>query len=240
MNGNQLTFLDTRYYLTDAGGFVPSVTSVLDCYPKSYAFLEWLKREGDNADEIRDEAGRRGGVVHKLTEDYDNGLEVTLMDENGFIGYKLSEWAMFSRYVDFRQRFNTFVIHNELNVVSEKYKVGGTIDRVMKIDDKVYLVDLKTSNAISNHFWLQVAAYRKMLEEKNILVDGVAILWLNAKTRTEGKPGTYQGLGYQLITKENTDKEWGLFQSTYKLWESEYSDQKPRQTTYQLTHKYSK
>lgn len=237
---NQLTFLDNRFYVTESGEFVPSVTSVLDCYPKSYAFLDWLKREGENADEIRDEAGRRGSVVHKLTEDYDNGLEVKLVDENGFIAYKLGEWSMFSRYVEFRSRFKTFVLHNELNVVSEKYGTGGTVDRVMKIDDKVYLVDIKTSNAISPHFWLQVATYRKLLEEKGIMVDGVALLWLNAKTRTEGKPGTYQGQGYQLIIKEDTEKDWKLFQSTYQLWKEEYGDMKPKQISYKLSHKYSK
>jgi hypothetical protein len=240
INGNQLTFLDNRFYITEGNDYVPSVTTVLDCYPKSFAFLQWLKDAGENADEIRDEAGRRGSIVHKLTEDYDNGLQVTLLDENGFIGYKLGEWKMFEKYVEFRQRFETFIIHNEINVVSVKYGIGGTVDRVMKIDDKIFLIDIKTSNSVSPHFWLQVAAYRKLLEEKNIIVDGVGILWLNAKTKTNGKPGTIQGDGYQLIIREETEKDWQLFQATHKLWIAEYGDQKPKQLSYKLSHKYSK
>lgn len=237
INGNQLTFLDNRFYLSESGNMWPSVTTVNECYPKGFAYFEWLKKHGEDADEIRDEAGRRGSVVHKLTEDYDNGIEVTLLDDNGYIGYKLIEWKMFERYVQFRDRFSTFVIHNELNLVSDQYKIGGTVDRIMKVDDKVLLVDIKTSNFISQHYWLQVAAYRKMAEEKNIKVDAVAILWLNAKTKTDGKPGSYQGQGYQLIIREDTEKDWQLFQATYKLWFAEYGDMKPKSTSYSLTHK---
>ena len=31
----QLTFLDQRYYTTPEGGFVPSVTTILEAYPKT-------------------------------------------------------------------------------------------------------------------------------------------------------------------------------------------------------------
>jgi hypothetical protein len=243
LNGNQLTFLDTRYYLTESGGFVPSNTTILEAYPKSYAYYEWLKAAGENADEIRDEAGRRGSVVHGLTERYDNGEQVSFLDDNGYIGYKVSEWGMFEKYVEFRTKHNTAIIHNELNVVSEKLGFGGTIDRVMQINGKLYLVDIKTSNAVHNHYWLQVAAYQKMLEEKqpDLKLDGVAILWLNAKTRTEGKNGAVQGRGWQLIACEDEAeiaKYWNRFKACQTLWLAENEDAKPRQISYSITHKY--
>jgi hypothetical protein len=243
LNGNQLTFLDTRFYLTDGGEFVPSVTTYLEAYPKSYAYYEWLKAAGENADEIRDEAGRRGSVVHGLTERYDNGEEVSFLDENGNIGYKVSEWSMFEKYVEFRSKHKTAIIHNELNIVSEAYKMGGTIDRVMQINNKLYLVDIKTSNAVHNHYWLQLAAYKKMLEEKqpDLKLDGVAILWLNAKTRTDGKNGAVQGKGWQLCTCEDVAelvKYWNRFKACQTLWLAENEDAKPRQISYSITHKY--
>jgi hypothetical protein len=241
---NRLTYLDSRFYITEAGGYVTSVTTYLEAYPKSASFYEWLKKVGDDADEIRDEAGRKGSAVHDLTERYDNGEEVSLMDENGFIAYKLNEWAMFEKYVEFRTKHETNVLHNELNVVSDKYKMGGTIDRVMVINGKIYLVDIKTSNAVHAHYWLQLSAYKKMLEEKqpDLKLDGVAILWLAAKTRTEGKAGAIQGKGWQLITCEDANeqaKHWQLFKACQQLWLAENEDQKPRQLTYSLTHKYS-
>lgn len=243
LQSNQLTFLDTRYYLTDDGDYVPSVTTYLEAYPKSYAYYEWLKSAGENADEIRDAAGRRGSVVHGLTERYDNGEEISVLDDNGYIGYRLSEWNMFEKYVEFRFKHKTAIVHNELNIVSPVLRMGGTIDRVMKINGKLYLVDIKTSNAVHNHYWLQIAAYKKMLEEKqpDLKLDGVAILWLNAKTRTEGKNGAIQGKGWQLCTCEDEteiEKYWKRFKACQELWLAENEDAKPRQLSYSITHKY--
>ena len=70
----QLTFLDSRFYTTPSGGFVPSVTTILEAYPKTYSYYQWLKEVGKDADAIRNAAGDRGSIVHKLTERYDAGI----------------------------------------------------------------------------------------------------------------------------------------------------------------------
>lgn len=242
LNGNQLTFLDTRFYVTDSGDYVPSVTTYLEAYPKNAAFYEWLKKVGDDADEIRDEAGRKGSIVHKLTEDYDAGLEVSLLDENGYIGYRLGEWSMFEKYVEFRKNHPSNIIFSEMNMVSEKYRMGGTLDRVIELNGKTYILDIKTSNALHAHYWLQLEAYYNMFAEiQPMKIDGVAILWLNAKTRTEGRKGTVQGKGWQLVTCEDPTERaqsWRRFKACQELWLAENEDQKPRQLSYSISHKY--
>ena len=239
IQNNQLTFLDQRFYTPSEGVYLPSVTTILNAYPKDAGYYEWLKRVGEDADSIRDEAGRRGSVVHNLTEQYDEGNEVSLINERGSIEYKLTEWAMFERYVDFRTRFPAEIFHTEFNIMSEKLGFAGTLDRVMSIEGKTLLVDIKTSNAIYPSYWLQLAAYEQLLTEYHgyNTLDGVAILWLNAKTRTEGKKGAIQGAGWQLVVKEETDKDWELFQATHKLWLAENEGMKPKQLTYQIKHK---
>jgi hypothetical protein len=238
INNKQLTFLDSRFYSTEDGGFVPSVTTILECYPKGAAYFNWLKENGKDADEIRDEAGRRGSVVHKLTEDYDSGKEVQLVNASGGIDYKLNEWAMFERYVEFRRRFQFVTDCIELNIISKELGYAGTIDRVIKMEGETILLDIKTSNAIYPSYWLQLAAYRSLLMNENgARVDKVAILWLNAKTRTEGKKGDIQGIGWQLITKDDTAKELELFNATHQLWQAENATSKPKSLTYQITHK---
>jgi hypothetical protein len=237
INDKQLTFLDSRFYKTDDGGFVPSVTTILECYPKGAAYYNWLKEAGKDADEIRDEAGRRGSVVHKLTEDYDIGEEVQLVNPNGSIDYTLNEWAMFERYVEFRRRFQFVTDCIELNIISKDLGYAGTIDRVININGERILLDIKTSNAIYPSYWLQLAAYRTLLYSMGAEVDKVAILWLNAKTRTEGKKGDIQGIGWQMITKEDTMHDIQLFKATHALWIAENQTSKPKQLTYQISHK---
>ena len=237
IQNKQLTFLDSRFYQTDDGGFVPSVTTILEAYPKGAAYFNWLKEAGKDADEIRDEAGRRGSVVHKLTELYDEGQEVNLINSNGTIDYKLNEWAMFERYVEFRRRFQFVTDCIEINIISKELGYAGTIDRVINMNEERILLDIKTSNAIYPSYWLQLAAYRNLLFGMGAQVDKVAILWLNAKTRTEGKKGDIQGIGWQLITKEDTMQDYQLFKATHQLWLAENQTSKPKQLTYQISYK---
>jgi hypothetical protein len=241
LTNNRITFLDNRFYTHENGSYYPSSTTILDAYPKNAGFYEWLKKAGEDSDSIRDEAGRRGSVVHNLTEMYDLGVEVNLLDDNGNISVKMFEWSLFERYIEFRKRFNVEILHTELNLVSDRLQFGGTLDRIVNINGKKILLDIKTSNAIYNHYWLQVASYAKLYEELvESNIEGVAILWLNAKTKTDGKAGSCQGKGWQLITCEDQkeiDQYWKLFQATQRLWVAENGSMQPKQLSYQLSHK---
>ena len=238
----QLTLLDARFYTTEDGGHVPSVTTILEAYPKDYGYFQWLKSVGEDADTIRDEAGRRGSVVHDLTERYDAGEEISLLNDTGNLQLKLNEWSMFERYVDFTNRYQPKVLISEQNYVSPELGFAGTLDRVIELDGKRILVDIKTSNAIYPSYWLQLAAYHRLLIDQAALgepwnIDSVGILWLNAKTRTEGKKGAVQGIGWQLITKEDWTEDWKLFEATKMLWTAQNKDSQPRKLSYQLSHK---
>lgn len=247
----RIDFLDTRFYTTADGGWVPSVTTILDCYPKGAGYYEWLKRVGEDADEIRDEAGDRGSVVHGLTELYDRGDEVKLIDENGRITVKMFEWAMFERYIDFRTRFPHEISLIEQNIVSAKLGYAGTLDRKIKFlsNGKKYLVDIKSGGGVWPSFWLQLAAYKNLYYHEifepakglNIAgiddIDGVGILWLNAKTKTDGKKDSIQGKGWQLLLKEDTSKDLELFEATRQLWIAENGSLTPKQLSYKISHK---
>lgn len=238
---NRIELLDNRFYEHD-GRLYPSVTTILDAYPKGAAFFEWLKVAGEKADEIRDSFGKRGSTVHGLTEQYDKELPVTLMYE-GKPQYTSLEWAMFERYTEFVERFKPEIIAIESNYASPYYGFGGTLDRVIKLNNKITLIDIKTSNYLHNHFWLQMAAYKQLWEEKNpdLMIDEIAILWLNAKTRTDGKKDAIQGHGWQLKSPEKSIAEyWELFQATHKLWSIEFGNLKPKNISYKLTHTKAK
>lgn len=237
---DQITFLDARFYKTEEGIFIPSVTTILEAYPKGPEYYAWLKKVGEDSDEIRDEAGRRGSRVHSLTEQYDAGHEIRLVDDNGNINMKLNEWSMLEKYVEFRGRYPFEIIMSEQTIISEEFGMAGTLDRVIDLNGRKMLVDIKTSNAIYSSYWLQLAAYKKMLLAIGVEVDEVAILWLNAKTRSNGKDGQIQGTGWQLLTAKQAgrdeNKDWELFKATQNLWTAENGELKPRQTSYKLSY----
>jgi hypothetical protein len=245
---HRITLLDARFYFDENGKPVPSVTTILEAYPKDAGYFKFLKDAGNDADTIRDEAGRRGSIVHELTERYDRGEEVSLLTGDGWPGYKMLEWSMFERYVDFSTRFEPEHLMIEQNFVSSELGFAGTIDRVMELGGKRYLVDIKTSNAIYDSYWLQLAAYRLLYNTymadrtesddyyDGVWLDGVAILWLNAKTRTNGKAGDIQGVGWQMVIREDAIRDLVLFNHTHALWLAQNKGAMPKQFTYTLTH----
>lgn len=240
----QITFMDLRFYRTSEGEYFPSVTTILDAYPKNAAFFDWLKKHGDEADTIRDEAGERGSIVHGLTEKYDNGEVVSLIDADGKIRYKSNEWKMFERYVDFCDTIQPEVLHTEYNIISPNLGTAGTIDRNIllktpKIKGK-FLLDIKTSNQLHDHYWSQLAAYVKLHEEAfpDEPIDGICILWLNAKTRGASKTGAIQGKGWQLVFPDRSIEHYfNIFKATQLLWNEVNGDMKPNDIIYNIEHK---
>lgn len=128
-------------------------------------------------------------------------------------------------------RFKPEVMQCEQNYISPELGWAGTVDRIIRLNGKTYLIDIKTSNAIYQTDWLQLAAYRRLVEVVDgISFDGVGILLLNAKTRTEGSKGAVQGVGWQLVTQDDTTKE-------LSLWLAQHANDLPKNSSYSLTHK---
>jgi hypothetical protein len=129
----------------------------------------------------------------------------------------------------------------EQTLFCDERMIAGTYDLIVGSLDT--LVDMKSSSRIGHSYWLQLAGYKELYMDgvangSNLPdIDGVAILWLNAKTRTYGKNGAIQGPGWQMVTKDDTTKDWDLFQSVQKLWLAEHEDDKPKEFSYQLSHK---
>jgi hypothetical protein len=149
------------------------------------------------------------------------------------------EWSMFERYVDFIKTYKPEIDAMEFHMISEELGYAGTLDRIIRLNGKTMLLDIKTSNSIYPMYWLQLAAYHELLKNGIIEIEQFGILWLNAKTRTTGKNGAIQGIGWQLITKnaEEIKQDLELFKATHKLWLALNQDIKPKQISYQLKYK---
>ena len=240
---NQINIADERFYESKnkPGVYYPSVTSILDAYFKGYGFYEWLKQVGFSADEILRKAGEQGTHVHNMIDNYQKGLSVRWLNDQDEMIYTLDEWQMFCRFIEFWTKYNPEKYVNEYSIVSDELGYGGTIDLVSKINNEIWLVDYKTSNAIHKTHELQLAAYAVAWNKLNpqYTIQRTGILWLKSQTRGEDKKGkTIQGEHWILKEFErHYEDAFELFRHTQAIWLEENLNYKPKNLIYPVEFK---
>jgi hypothetical protein len=234
----QITVLDNRYYYTTGDNRpFPSVTTILDIYPKGFGFYQWMKDVGNNASDVLERAARAGSNVHNAIDLLNKGHKIDWINEKGEGNYVLEEWEMILKYKQAIDQAKIRILYNELSLCSPELGYGGTIDLVCEIGGKRWLIDVKTSNNIYTTHELQVAAYTKLFEaERKEKIDRVGILWLKASTRTEKVDYVkqiYQGVGWQIKTFERSHEEaFKIFNFTHNIWKEENPVWKPLNEIY--------
>lgn len=244
---NRIEFKDLRFYVADdTGRPVPSVTTINQAAPKPPQYYEWLKKYGNTTDTIAMEAMEKGSHVHGLCDRYNKGeQDISAADENGRPIFTLEEWAMFHRYIEFFTRYQPKVLMSEASFALSQLGFGGTMDILVEIDGKVWLIDIKTGN-MYEYYWMQLAAYKKLLLAQfynlNYTEINIGILHLNAKTRGEDKKGKLmQGYGWRMEQPEHDDEHyWELFLATKKMWEFQNPNARPDSKVFELVVNPSK
>lgn len=239
----QINFSDQRFYSPDSGkSFFPSVSTILEIYPKGFGFDQWLKDVGNNATEIVERAGELGSKIHQLTELLNAGHELKWADENGNANYNILEWRLLLRFADFWKKCSPEIIASEMAFCSANLKFGGTLDRVVMIGGKRYLIDIKTSNYLHKTHELQQAAYAHLWNEVNpqYPIEHTGTLWLKANTRTDKidiDNNIYQGISdagaWQLkVFERHYTDSFKIFKHAQAIWEEENPNYKPANKIY--------
>ena len=97
---NQINFLDNRFY-KHGDMYYPSVTSILQYFPKGKFFENWLKDVGHNAEFIAKKSADEGTQTHSLIERYLTGEKLDWLDDKGNALYSLHVWQMLLKFVEF-------------------------------------------------------------------------------------------------------------------------------------------
>ena len=151
----------SRVYKTPSGRAYPSVTTVTGQHNKA-AIIEWRKRVGEaEANRISSTAAKRGTRVHTLCESYLNNehVEPNLFDTETFKSIK--------PYLNNIQDVHCL----ETPLYSDHLEVAGTVDCIAKYNNKMSVIDFKTSKRkksrddIHNYF-MQCSAYAVAFEER--------------------------------------------------------------------------
>lgn len=163
------------YYVD--GVRVPGVTTILGVLAKN-ALVPWANKLGLNGIDVRnyvDDMADIGRCCHYMIECDVKGEEPDLSDyspnnvalaENGYL-----KWLEWKAQHTFEPR------ESELQLVSHKYRYGGTCDIYGVADGKRTLIDIKTSGSgIYPDMEAQAAAYHQLLQENGYPVEQAYIL----------------------------------------------------------------
>jgi hypothetical protein len=236
-DNKQVNVLDQRYYRRN-DKFYPSVSTILNYFPKNHFFHSWLKDVGHNSEIIASKAAYEGTLVHNAIEDFLLGKEITWIDKKGNVKYSLDVWKMILKFADFWKREKPELVATEYHLFSDEHKYAGTTDIICRFRDKLWLLDIKTSNSLHTAYNLQLAAYAKAWNETHSEhIQETGIIWLKASTRSEGKGDKIQGSGWELKHTGDIDTNFAMFLKIYDIYTLENGDAKPITETLPTTVK---
>ncbi len=181
----RVTTTDSRFYTREGKDAVTglptiewrrSITHIAHFYPKGRQYEEYLKKAGEDADEILNLAGERGSKVHQAIEVLNNA-DVVLMDDK-FISNRTGEWEEltpdeygcimdYKRWWDMEGCKEYKILEAEQTIWPEgilhdkkPLDFAATLDIFVEriADGKKGVIDIKTSKAIYDNHIIQVSA----------------------------------------------------------------------------------
>ena len=242
---DKIAWFDDRFYELSVNGeqvFVPSVTTILNVYPKP----ELSRWRGDVGNDVADQrmwiAAERGTRIHKAGEMLSKGAVVVL---DGTLSYDDLEALRNDNTVitlpNQEEFFNTLKIKQLLDVLQPEillseqivYNVdkgyAGTLDWVwgikegeylingakpVKLESGNYIVDLKTGKHVGDEAYMQLAAYAECPKIKEMDIIGGIIV----HTTSENKKGI-EGLSCKLKTRDELDLAYQNFEKILAVYE---------------------
>lgn len=168
-------------YRVADGARVPSVSTILSRFKDSGALIKWAyttgrshgfsEGRGEDAPqslyEVSGKAADIGTAAHAMVEAVIAGEEPRLREEYMALDVEGREKAenAFGMYEQWASQSKLVIVAQEMQLVSERHRYGGTPDAIGRIGDELCLVDWKTSNGVYSDYLLQLAAYKSLWEE---------------------------------------------------------------------------
>ena len=191
------------YYLKD-GTRVPGTTTTISRFKDSGALIRWAAkvgweqgRAGEALDvyKKRDDAANIGTLIHAFIEAHLRGdKHIDLPPDTAPEAIERAKTG-YSAFLNWEQRTRVKVLVQEIQLISEKHKFGGTPDGIAQIGDNpnvieiidgrpqlkagakppvLSLLDWKSSNSVYSDHLIQVSAYKNLWEENfpDLLLNG--------------------------------------------------------------------
>lgn len=235
----EIKFFPKSHIYKINGKSVTGVTTILGMYDKSAALVSWATElfrdhlldlfeknvpitmdhvyEGCNLhNQKKTQAADIGTEVHDWIEAYIN-------NENPAMPKSKEAQIGVTSFLEWVESNKVKFISSERVVYSKKHNFVGKMDIEAKVNGKLCLIDIKTSNGIYNTYYMQTAAYARADEEESGReYQGRYIIRLSKETEKE----------YNLRMKKkninrvrNGKEEFNY--PPYEVFESKFLDDKP-------------
>lgn len=177
LNKVELPSINTKSstYHNSEGQKVPRVTEILSTMIHSDALMYWANSLGFKGMKYKtalNNAANIGTEAH-------NAIESFLIDKlESLNNIPFLGFMMWYNIITQEKGIPIQVIYIEHSLSCQWF--GGTLDGLLRIGSKIYLIDFKTSNHVTYKYFLQLAAYRYMIRIlEGINIDGVIVLQLD-------------------------------------------------------------
>ncbi len=128
----------------------------------------------------KEKAADWGTIVHKAIETYikTKSVPTTVIVKRENYILLPEHTAAVNNFVIWATQNDVKFLESEKGIYSEEWQVGGIVDMVCEYGGKRYVGDVKTSSGIYETYFLQTAAYAKMLMEMGLYknFDGMVIV----------------------------------------------------------------
>ena len=166
-----------RYRLED-GTVVPGVTTVTGLLAKP-SLVRWANRlglEGIDSARVTEQSARIGTLTHAMIR---ASLLGEVFDPENSDPEELGQAEeAFRCFLRWRDGHSLLPIHCERPFVSQLLRYGGTPDCYCMLDGKPVLLDFKTGKRIYDEYFVQLAAYARLLREQGCPVEELRVLRL--------------------------------------------------------------
>lgn len=167
---------------------VPRTTTILEyCSGNKEYLMKWAAKLGSNYDSEKNETLNTGTKVHEVIAEYlTSGTTYSLNNARGNkqeIMKSVNNFMAWYNNVTINLGWKVELILSEIPLICPWF--GGTADAILDINGRRFLVDFKTSKRIIPEYFIQVSAYKWIIDNfypEYGPIDGVGILRFDKKS----------------------------------------------------------
>lgn len=163
------------------GSKVPRVTAIISKCIHNDGLMYWANSLGfkhQSYSKTLQLAADIGTYAHNAIDMYLDNSDYEMNSMETPFESRMAYQSFLKWFEEINKVAKVKVLMHEKTLVCKYF--GGTLDGLYEINGRVYLIDYKTSNHVTERYTLQLAAYRYMLRElMDIHIDGCIVLQLS-------------------------------------------------------------